>query len=150
MVTGSNPVGIANNFRWLVCDESRIDVDRAAAGAVVLFRDSAFSEPFPRTARFGACIRKASYKKRIGGRQIRVGRSVAMSNREIGISSALDRRIADLKARMLDARITEYEMKAFQKVASIMGGGEGSLRLDADDLIAASFVVDALGKPTLN
>ncbi|AZO42631.1 hypothetical protein EJ076_16810 [Mesorhizobium sp. M7D.F.Ca.US.005.01.1.1] len=73
-----------------------------------------------------------------------------MSNREIGISSALDRRIADLKARMLDARITEYEMKAFQKVASIMGGGEGSLRLDADDLIAASFVVDALGKPTLN
>ncbi|RUX94687.1 MULTISPECIES: hypothetical protein [unclassified Mesorhizobium] len=73
-----------------------------------------------------------------------------MSNREIGISSALDRRIADLKARMLDARITEYEMKTFQKVASIMGGGEGSLCLDADDLIAASFVVDALGKPTLN
>jgi hypothetical protein len=73
-----------------------------------------------------------------------------MSKREIGISSALDRRIADLKARMLDARITEYEMKTFQKVASIMGGGEGSLRLDADDLIAASFVVDALGEPTLN
>ena len=73
-----------------------------------------------------------------------------MSNREIGMSSALDRRIADLKARMQDARITEYEMKTFQKVASIMGGGEGSLRLDADDLIAASFVVDALGEPTLN
>ncbi|QND65448.1 hypothetical protein HB777_17095 [Mesorhizobium loti] len=73
-----------------------------------------------------------------------------MSNREIGISSALDRRIADLKARMLDARITEYELKTFQKVASLMGGGEGSLRLDADDLIAASFVVDALGEPTLN
>ena len=73
-----------------------------------------------------------------------------MSNREIGISSALDRRIADLKARMQDARITEYEMKTFQKVASIMGGGEGSLRLDADDLIAASFVVDTLGEPTLN
>ena len=73
-----------------------------------------------------------------------------MSNREIGISSALDRRIADLKARMQDARITEYELKTFQKVASIMGGGEGSLRLDADDLIAASFVIDALGEPTLN
>ena len=73
-----------------------------------------------------------------------------MSKREIGISSALDRRIADLKARMQDARITEYEMKTFQKVASIMGGGEGALRLDADDLIAASFVVDALAEPTLN
>jgi hypothetical protein len=73
-----------------------------------------------------------------------------MSNREIGISSALDRRIADLKARMQDARITEFEMKTFQKVASIMGGGECSLRLDADDLIAASFVIDALGEPTLN
>ena len=73
-----------------------------------------------------------------------------MSNREIGISSALDRRIADLKARMQDARITEYELKTFQKVVSIMGGAEGSLRLDADDLIAASFVVDALGGPTLN
>ncbi|MFC3322448.1 hypothetical protein [Mesorhizobium cantuariense] len=73
-----------------------------------------------------------------------------MSNREIGMSAALDRRIADLKVRMQAARITEYEMKTFQKVASVMGGGEGSLRLDADDLIAASFVVDALGEPTLN
>ncbi len=73
-----------------------------------------------------------------------------MSKREIGMSPALDRRIADLEARIQDARITEYEMKTFQKVASIMGGGEGSLRLDADDLIAASFVVDALGEPTLN
>lgn len=73
-----------------------------------------------------------------------------MSRREIGMSPALDRRIADLKARIHDARITEYEMKTFQKVASIMGGGEGSLRLDADDLIAASFVVDALREPTLN
>jgi hypothetical protein len=105
---------------------------------------------FPRAARFGACIRTVSYKKRIGGRQTRVGRSVAMSRREIGMSPALDRRIADLMARIHDARITEYEMKTFQKVASIMGGGEGSLRLDADDLIAASFVVDALREPTLN
>jgi hypothetical protein len=73
-----------------------------------------------------------------------VGKSVAMSKREIGMSPALDRRIADLKARIRDARITDYEMKAFQRVVAIMGGGEGSLRLDADDLIAASFVVDAL------
>ncbi|MCF6124984.1 hypothetical protein EN904_33255 [Mesorhizobium sp. M7A.F.Ca.CA.001.07.2.1] len=73
-----------------------------------------------------------------------------MSKREIGISSALDRRIADLKAKMQDARITEYEMKTFQKVASAMGGDGGSLRLDADDLIAASFVVDALSESTLN
>lgn len=47
---------------------------------------------------------------------------------------------------MRDARITEYEMKAFHKVACIMGT-EGSLRLDADDLIAASFVVDAPHEP---
>ena len=73
-----------------------------------------------------------------------------MSKREIAVSPALDRRIADLKARIQDARITEYEMKTFQKVASVMGGGEDFLSLDADDLIAASFVVDALGEPTLN
>jgi len=66
------------------------------------------------------------------------------------MSPALDRRIADLKSRMRNARITEYEMKTFQRVASIMGAGEGSMRLDADDLIAASFVVDALGEPTPN
>ena len=71
-----------------------------------------------------------------------------MSKREIGTSPALGRRIAELKARMQDASITEYEMKTFQKVASIMGGGEGSLRLDADDLIAASFVVNVQGEPT--
>lgn len=99
---------------------------------------------------FAACIREASYKKRIDAKQTRVGRSVAMSKREIGMSPALDRRIADLKARMRNARITEYEMKTFQRVASIMGAGEGSMRLDADDLIAASFVVDALGEPTPN
>jgi hypothetical protein len=34
-------------------------------------------------------------------------------------------------------------MKTFHKVAAIMGAGDGSLRLDADDLIAASFVVEA-------
>lgn len=69
-----------------------------------------------------------------------------MSKREIGMSPALDRRIAGLRERMRDAKITEYEMKAFHKVACIMGT-EGSLRLDADDLIAASFVVDAPHEP---
>ncbi|RWM11313.1 MAG: hypothetical protein EOR73_32285 [Mesorhizobium sp.] len=72
-----------------------------------------------------------------------------MSNREIGTSHALGLRVADLKARMRSARITEHEMKTFQKVAAVMGG-EGSLRLDADDLIAASFVVEALDDPRSN
>ncbi|MBN9547408.1 MAG: hypothetical protein J0H31_00575 [Alphaproteobacteria bacterium] len=71
-----------------------------------------------------------------------------MSKREIGTSRSLGMRVADLKARMLDARITEHEMKTFEKVAAIMGGGEGSLRIDADDLIAASFVTEALGETT--
>ncbi|PAQ11802.1 MULTISPECIES: hypothetical protein [Mesorhizobium] len=65
-----------------------------------------------------------------------------MSNREIETSHTLGLRVANLKARMRSARITEHEIKTFQKVAAVMGGGEGSLRLDADDLIAASFVVE--------
>ena len=65
-----------------------------------------------------------------------------MSNREIGTSQTLGLRIADLKARMRSAQITEHEIKIFQKVAAVMGGGEGSLRIDADDLMAASFVVE--------
>jgi len=73
-----------------------------------------------------------------------------MSKREIGTSASLGRRIADLKARMRNARITEYEMQTFQKVAAIMGGGEGSLRIDADDLIAASFVTETFGESTPN
>ncbi|TIT19773.1 MAG: hypothetical protein E5W70_24090 [Mesorhizobium sp.] len=67
-----------------------------------------------------------------------------MSNRKIGISHSLGQRVADLKSRMQTAQITEHEIKTFQKVAAIMGGAEGSLRLDADDLIAASFLVDPL------
>lgn len=73
-----------------------------------------------------------------------------MSNREIGTSHTLSLRVADLKARMRSARITEHEMKTFQKVAAVMGGGEGALRLHADDLIAASFVVETLDDPTSN
>jgi hypothetical protein len=73
-----------------------------------------------------------------------------MSNREIATSHTLGLRIADLRARMRNADITEHEMRTFHKVAAIMGGSEGALRLDADDLIAASFVVEALGDPALN
>jgi len=71
-----------------------------------------------------------------------------MSKREIGTSRSLGMRVADLRARMQDARITEHDMRAFQKVAAIMGGGEGSLRIDADDLIAASFLAEAQGEQT--
>ncbi|MBZ9657486.1 hypothetical protein LB523_00390 [Mesorhizobium sp. ESP-6-4] len=73
-----------------------------------------------------------------------------MSNREIGTSRSLGMRVADLRTRMRDARITEHEIKTFQKVAAIMGRGEGSLRIDADDLIAASFLAETMGEPTLN
>jgi hypothetical protein len=73
-----------------------------------------------------------------------------MSKREIATSHTLGIRVADLKARMRSAQITEHEMKTFQKVAAIMGGGDGSLRIDADDLIAASFVTEALGEHTSN
>ncbi|TPI63481.1 hypothetical protein FJ420_12395 [Mesorhizobium sp. B3-1-3] len=73
-----------------------------------------------------------------------------MSNREVGTSRSLGMRVADLKARMRNARITEHEIKTFQKVAAIMARGEGSLRIDADDLIAASFLTEmTVGEPTL-
>lgn len=62
---------------------------------------------------------------------------------DVEVSPALDTRVASLRARMRDARITEADMKAFQKVATIMGGDSG--RIDSDDLIAASFVLD--GQP---
>ncbi|MEI9411407.1 MULTISPECIES: hypothetical protein [unclassified Mesorhizobium] len=68
-----------------------------------------------------------------------------MSKREIGTSPALGRRIADLRARMQNAEISGHEMKIFHKVAAIMGAGGDSLQLDADDLIAASFVAEAVG-----
>ncbi|MET3590673.1 MULTISPECIES: hypothetical protein [Mesorhizobium] len=73
-----------------------------------------------------------------------------MSKREIGTSRSLGMRVADLKARMQDARITEHEIKTFQKVAAIMGGGEGSLRIDADDLIAASFLTESFSEASRN
>jgi len=73
-----------------------------------------------------------------------------MSKREIGTSHALGMRVADLRARMRSASITEHEMRTFQKVAAIMGDGEGSLRIEADDLIAASFVTQGSGDHSLN
>ncbi|RWB65732.1 hypothetical protein [Mesorhizobium sp.] len=73
-----------------------------------------------------------------------------MSNIEIGTSPALGMRVADLRAKMRDARITEHEIKTFQKVAAVMGRGEGCLRIDADDLIAASFLTEiTIAEPTL-
>lgn len=67
---------------------------------------------------------------------------ITMSNREIGASQALRLRVADLNERMRGARITESELKTFRKVAAVMEDGKG--RIDADDLIAASFVVETL------
>ncbi|MGX5845312.1 hypothetical protein ACWGTI_32345 [Mesorhizobium sp. ArgA1] len=58
----------------------------------------------------------------------------------VEISPVLDTRLASLRARMSDARVTEADIKTFQKVATIMGGASG--RIDGDDLIAASFVLD--------
>ncbi|TIT03496.1 hypothetical protein [Mesorhizobium sp.] len=65
-----------------------------------------------------------------------------MSNREIGASKALRMRVTDLDKRMRGARITENELRTFRKVAAVMEDGKG--RIDADDLIAASFVVEVL------
>ena len=59
---------------------------------------------------------------------------------DVELSPALDTRVASLRARMSDARLTAADMKAFQKVATIMSGDSGSI--DGDDLIAASFVLD--------
>ena len=58
-----------------------------------------------------------------------------MSKREIGTSPALGMRVADLRARMRSASITEHEMRTFQKVAAIMGDGEVVLVLDVIRMI---------------
>lgn len=65
-------------------------------------------------------------------------------NRETEISQALGARVADLKAKMQEARITKGEMKTFQKVAAMMEDREG--RIQGDDLIAASFVSDLISQ----
>ncbi|MER8464161.1 hypothetical protein [Mesorhizobium sp. M1396] len=63
-----------------------------------------------------------------------------MVNLEVETSQALVARLADLQARVRAARITEAEIKTFQKVAAIMGDGRGQIA--GDDLIAASFLVE--------
>jgi len=68
--------------------------------------------------------------------------NVTMSNSEAIQSEVLGVRIADLKARMRQARITVSEMRTFQRVAAMLVDGRGSI--DGDDLIAASFVADRL------
>jgi len=68
--------------------------------------------------------------------------NVTMSNSEATQSDVLGARVADLKARMRQARITMSEMKTFQKVAAMMVDGRGSI--DGYDLIAASFVAGRL------
>lgn len=65
-----------------------------------------------------------------------------MSNRETARSHTLGMRVAGLRNRMREARITEGEMRTFQKVAAVIEDGHG--RIDGDDLIAASFVTDTL------
>ncbi|WP_425293918.1 hypothetical protein [Mesorhizobium japonicum] len=67
--------------------------------------------------------------------------NVTMSNSEATQSDVLGARVADLKARMRQARITMSKMKTFQKVAAVMVDGRGSI--DGDDLIA-SFVAGRL------
>lgn len=65
-----------------------------------------------------------------------------MPNGGTARSHALGMRVADLKSRMQEARITEGDIKIFQKIAAILEDGHG--RIDGDDLIAASFVTDTL------
>jgi len=68
--------------------------------------------------------------------------NVTMPNSEAARSDVLGKRVADLKTRMQQARITMSEMKTFQRVAAMMEDGRGSI--DGDDLIAASFLTDTL------
>ena len=46
---------------------------------------------------------------------------------------------------MRDGQVTATKIKTFQKVASIMGDGSGHIA--GDDLIAASFLLEANLKP---
>ncbi|TJV05264.1 MAG: hypothetical protein E5Y12_09415 [Mesorhizobium sp.] len=63
-----------------------------------------------------------------------------MMNVEVETSQALEARLVDLQARVRAARITETEIRTFQKVAAIMDDGRGQIA--GDDLIAASFLVE--------
>lgn len=66
-----------------------------------------------------------------------------MANRQFKISDSLQTKVLDLVDKMRGVDVTPDEMEAFQKVASVLGG-DGSLQLKADDLIAASFAAETL------
>jgi hypothetical protein len=66
--------------------------------------------------------------------------TMKMMNLEVETTEALMARLADLQARVRAARITDAEIKTFQKVAAIMDDGRG--RIAGDDLIAASFLAE--------
>lgn len=68
--------------------------------------------------------------------------SVTMSEPEVLKSHVLEARVDELKTKLQRACITEGEMRIFQKIAAIMEDGQG--HIDGDDLIATSFVKDAL------
>ncbi|WP_027062564.1 hypothetical protein [Mesorhizobium loti] len=59
-------------------------------------------------------------------------------------SLTLKTRVADFRARMRVAGVTQTDVVTFQKVAAIMDKGRGGI--DLDDLIAASFVTDMVDK----
>ncbi|MER8447339.1 hypothetical protein NKH52_29625 [Mesorhizobium sp. M1066] len=63
-----------------------------------------------------------------------------MINLEVETSQALVARLANLQARVRAARITEAEIKTFQKVAAVTDDSCGQIA--GDDLIAASFPVE--------
>ncbi|WP_371008817.1 hypothetical protein [Mesorhizobium sp. RCC_202] len=65
-----------------------------------------------------------------------------MKNPEVETTKALVARLADLQARMRAARITDAELKIFQKVVATMDDGRG--QIPGDDLIAASFLSDGV------
>ncbi|TIW61039.1 MAG: hypothetical protein E5V49_13120 [Mesorhizobium sp.] len=63
-----------------------------------------------------------------------------MMNLEEEKSQALVVRVTGLLARVRAARITDAELKTFQKVAAVMDNGRGEIA--GDDLIAASYLVE--------
>lgn len=66
-----------------------------------------------------------------------------MTHPQIKISDSLHTRVVDLLDKMRTVDVTPEEMRAFQKVASVLGGDD-SLQLKVDDLIAASFAAETL------
>lgn len=65
-----------------------------------------------------------------------------MSKPEIPKSHVLEARVDELKTKLRRARVTDGEMRIFQKIAAIIEDGQG--HIEGDDLIATSFLTDAL------